>query len=58
MPEAILVDLGTSPDDGSKRLFDEAEVNDITELKDMVEGYKNQNQFLNMEILGINYLWR
>lgn len=52
MPEGILVDLGTSPDDGSKKVFDEAEVNDIAELRDLVEGYKSQNQFLNMEILG------
>ena len=52
VPEGILVDLGTSPDDGSKKVFDEAEVNDIAELRDLVEGYKSQNQFLNMEILG------
>lgn len=53
MPEGILVDFGSSPtDENAQRVFDEAAVNDVTEMRDLVIGYRNQNMFLNQEVLG------
>uniref|UniRef100_A0A915DXN0 PH domain-containing protein n=1 Tax=Ditylenchus dipsaci TaxID=166011 RepID=A0A915DXN0_9BILA len=52
VPEAILVDSG-GVNTSAKLVFDEASVDDITELKDLVEGYKSQNEFLNREILEL-----
>ncbi|VDK75423.1 unnamed protein product [Onchocerca ochengi] len=52
VPEGILVDFGSSPtDENAQRVFDEAAVNDVTEMRDLVMGYRNQNMFLNQESL-------
>lgn len=57
VPEGILVDFGTSlTDENAQRVFDEASVNDVTEMRDLVEGYRSQNMFLNQEVLG-TALW-
>uniref|UniRef100_A0A915PZD4 TBC1 domain family member 2B n=1 Tax=Setaria digitata TaxID=48799 RepID=A0A915PZD4_9BILA len=53
VPEGILVDFGNNPaDENAQRVFDEAAVNDVTEMRDLVMGYRNQNMFLNQEVLG------
>lgn len=53
VPEGILVDFGNAPgDENAQRVFDEAAVNDVTEMRDLVEGYRGQNMFLNQEVLG------
>lgn len=53
VPEGILVDFGNSPiDENTQRIFDETSVSDVTEMRDLVEGYQNQNMFLNQEVLG------
>lgn len=53
VPEGILVDFGSSStDENAQRVFDEAAVNDVTEMRDLVMGYRNQNMFLNQEVLG------
>uniref|UniRef100_A0A183HXY5 DUF2052 domain-containing protein n=1 Tax=Onchocerca flexuosa TaxID=387005 RepID=A0A183HXY5_9BILA len=52
VPEGILVDFGSNPtDENAQRVFDEAAVNDVTEMRDLVIGYRNQNMFLNQESL-------
>ncbi|VDK62360.1 unnamed protein product [Anisakis simplex] len=55
VPEGILVDIGNPNglDDGAQRVFDETAVNDVNEMRDLVEGYKNQNMFLNQEVLEL-----
>ncbi|KAM3718539.1 TBC1 domain family member 2B [Dirofilaria immitis] len=54
VPEGILVDFGNSPtDENAQRVFDEAAVNDVTEMRDLVIGYRNQNMFLNQEVLEL-----
>lgn len=53
VPEGILVDFGSNPtDENAQRVYDEAAVNDVTEMRDLVIGYQNQNMFLNQEVLG------
>uniref|UniRef100_A0A0M3IRM3 RH1 domain-containing protein n=1 Tax=Ascaris lumbricoides TaxID=6252 RepID=A0A0M3IRM3_ASCLU len=54
VPEGILVDFGNAPgDENAQRVFDEAAVNDVTEMRDLVEGYRGQNMFLNQEVLEL-----
>uniref|UniRef100_A0A1I8EA88 TBC domain-containing protein n=1 Tax=Wuchereria bancrofti TaxID=6293 RepID=A0A1I8EA88_WUCBA len=54
VPEGILVDFGSNPfDENAQRVFDEAAVNDVTEMRDLVMGYRNQNMFLNQEVLEL-----
>ncbi|KAI1706937.1 rab-GTPase-TBC domain-containing protein [Ditylenchus destructor] len=53
VPEAILVDTSASPNVATKQLFDEASVSDINEMKDLVVGYRVQNEFLNKEIMEL-----
>ncbi|KAL3995046.1 Rab-GTPase-TBC domain family protein [Acanthocheilonema viteae] len=54
VPEGILVDFGSSStDENAQRVFDEAAVNDVTEMRDLVMGYRNQNMFLNQEVLEL-----
>uniref|UniRef100_A0A0R3S622 PH domain-containing protein n=1 Tax=Elaeophora elaphi TaxID=1147741 RepID=A0A0R3S622_9BILA len=54
VPEGILVDFGSNPvDENAQRVFDEAAVNDVTEMRDLVVGYRNQNMFLNQEVLEL-----
>ncbi|VDM40713.1 unnamed protein product [Toxocara canis] len=54
VPEGILVDFGsTHVDENAQRVFDEAAVNDVTEMRDLVEGYRSQNMFLNQEVLEL-----
>jgi hypothetical protein len=38
----------------AQRLFTETAVNDVTEMKDLVDGYENQNKFLNGEVLALH----
>lgn len=53
VPEAILVDVdSTSIDEAAQRVFVEEKVQDVNEMKDLVEGYRAQNHFLNQEIVG------
>uniref|UniRef100_A0A1I7VLE1 TBC domain-containing protein n=2 Tax=Loa loa TaxID=7209 RepID=A0A1I7VLE1_LOALO len=57
VPEGILVDFGSSSiDENAQRVFDEAAVNDVTEMRDLVMGYRNQNMFLNQEVLELQKL--
>lgn len=54
VPEGILVDFGSNPtDENAQKVFDEAAVNDVTEMRDLVIGYQNQNMFLNQEVLEL-----
>ncbi|VDN02558.1 unnamed protein product [Thelazia callipaeda] len=54
VPEGILVDVGnSSADKNAQRVFDEAAVNDIIEMRDLVLGYRSQNMFLNQEVLEL-----
>uniref|UniRef100_A0A0N5AFP2 Rab-GAP TBC domain-containing protein n=1 Tax=Syphacia muris TaxID=451379 RepID=A0A0N5AFP2_9BILA len=53
VPEGILVDFGSSTDEGTQKVFDEAAVNDIAEMRDLVNGYQSQNMFLNQEVLEL-----
>ncbi|VDK87482.1 unnamed protein product [Litomosoides sigmodontis] len=54
VPEGILVDFGSSTtDENAQRVFDEAAVNDVTEMRDLVMGYRSQNMFLNQEVLEL-----
>ncbi|VIO93980.1 Uncharacterized protein BM_BM7645 [Brugia malayi] len=54
VPEGILVDFGSNSfDENAQRVFDEAAVNDVTEMRDLVMGYRNQNMFLNQEVLEL-----
>ena len=54
VPEGILVDFGNnSTDEDAQKVFDEAVVNDVTEMRDLVDGYRSQNMFLNQEVLGL-----
>jgi hypothetical protein len=50
--EALLVDFGTPTDVAAKNVFTETAVNDLNEMQDLIDGYKNQNKFLNSEIVG------
>ena len=51
--EALLVDFGTPTDIASKNVFTEMAVNDLNEMQDTIDGYKNQNKFLNNEVIGL-----
>ncbi|KAI3421000.1 hypothetical protein GPALN_014627 [Globodera pallida] len=51
--EALLVDFGTPTDVAAKSVFNETSVNDLSEMKDLVDGYRNQNKFLNNEVLEL-----
>ncbi|VDN55593.1 unnamed protein product [Dracunculus medinensis] len=54
VPEGILIDsAGMKCDESMKRIFDEASVCDINEMRDLVEGYRKQNMFLNQEVLDL-----
>ncbi|KAL3090067.1 hypothetical protein niasHS_006519 [Heterodera schachtii] len=54
--EALLVDFGTPTDVAAKNLFTETAVNDLNEMKDLVDGYRNQNKFLNNEVLELQQI--
>lgn len=55
VPEGIPLDLsqGGVTDDAALKVFEEECVQDVNEMKDLVEGYRNQNHFLNQELLGM-----
>lgn len=53
VPEALLVDFGTPTDKVAQRVFSETLVNDVSEMKDLIDGYQNQNKFLNREVLDL-----
>ena len=54
VPEGILIDIeAVGCDDAARRVFDEANVTDVNEMKDLVEAYKSQNTFLNHEVVGL-----
>lgn len=42
----------TNADVDMKKVLAETSVNDINEMKDLVDGYCNQNKFLNNEVIG------
>ncbi|CAD6199923.1 unnamed protein product [Caenorhabditis auriculariae] len=55
VPEAILIDVASVDcEETARRVFDEENVNDVTELKDLVDGYRDQNHFLNSEIIELH----
>ncbi|VDD94491.1 unnamed protein product [Enterobius vermicularis] len=59
VPEGILVDFGNnSTDEDAQKVFDEAVVNDVTEMRDLVDGYRSQNMFLNQEVLELQKIVR
>ena len=47
------MDFGTPTDIASKNVFTEMAVNDLNEMQDTIDGYKNQNKFLNNEVIGL-----
>ena len=47
------MDFGSTPTDQvARQVFEEANVNDVSEMKDLVDGYRTQNEFLNNEVIG------
>lgn len=53
VPEAIMFDFtNTETDVDLKKVLAETSVNDVNEMKDLVDGYSNQNKFLNNEVIG------
>uniref|UniRef100_A0A914UYM0 TBC1 domain family member 2B n=1 Tax=Plectus sambesii TaxID=2011161 RepID=A0A914UYM0_9BILA len=55
-PDAVLVDVGIEVSDNVRKSLDEASVDDVTEMKDLVQGYQTQNQFLNQEVLELQQM--
>uniref|UniRef100_A0A915MG68 Rab-GAP TBC domain-containing protein n=1 Tax=Meloidogyne javanica TaxID=6303 RepID=A0A915MG68_MELJA len=53
VPEALLVDYGTPTDYVTKNVLAETAVSDLNEMHDLIEGYKNQNNFLNNEVIEL-----
>ncbi|MFH4981260.1 hypothetical protein AB6A40_007969 [Gnathostoma spinigerum] len=54
MTEGILVDISDSAFDmDTRRVLKETSVDDINEMRDLVEGYRDQNAFLNQEVLDL-----
>ncbi|KAL7079273.1 hypothetical protein ACQ4LE_001824 [Meloidogyne hapla] len=53
VPEALLVDYGTPTDYVTKNVLAETAVSDLNEMHDLIEGYKNQNKFLNNEVIEL-----
>lgn len=53
IPEGIPVDGGTPTEEATQIFLDEANVEDVDQLRDFVIGYKNQNHFLNDEVLQL-----
>lgn len=53
VPEAILLDFTSIESrNDAKKFLNEASVNDVNEMKDLLDGYCNQNKFLNNEVIG------
>lgn len=48
-----MFDTKNDVDVGFKKVLTETSVNDINEMKDLVDGYSNQNKFLNNEVIGL-----
>ncbi|KAF7637955.1 hypothetical protein Mgra_00002658 [Meloidogyne graminicola] len=53
VPEALLVDYGTPTDYVTRNVLTETAVSDLNEMHDLIEGYKNQNRFLNNEVIEL-----
>uniref|UniRef100_A0A7E4ZZW5 PH domain-containing protein n=1 Tax=Panagrellus redivivus TaxID=6233 RepID=A0A7E4ZZW5_PANRE len=56
IPEAIPVDGGLSPEEATRILTEEVNVDDVYELRDLVLGYESQNKFLNNEVLELQHI--
>uniref|UniRef100_A0A1I7XTQ8 PH domain-containing protein n=1 Tax=Heterorhabditis bacteriophora TaxID=37862 RepID=A0A1I7XTQ8_HETBA len=57
VPEGILIDVDSVHcEEAARRVFEEENVRDVNEMKDLVEGYRAQNQFLNQEIVELHHI--
>jgi hypothetical protein len=54
----LLVDYGTPTDYATRNVLAETAVSDLNEMQDLIEGYKNQNKFLNNEVIGLFYFFK